>query len=92
MWPVIAFLNVELLIYLIYFTTGHWPQESMDALVGIGINLVLITLAISATSIFRESIGHWWTKDQAASNPDILWSSMVGNVLAFGLILWALKR
>jgi hypothetical protein len=92
LWPVIAFINLKLLVLAAYLTTGRWPQESADALVGLGMNILLVAVAIGLTSAVRESTGYWFKSKIAADKPHILWSQMTGNVICFIAILWALKH
>jgi len=92
LWPLVAFINLEFLLFVAYVITGHWPQESMDGLVGLGMNILVVTLAISLTSILRESTGTWWTRAEQLASPHVIWSAMVGKTIAFVAILWALKH
>ncbi len=92
LWPVIGFANLELLKFVCYLLTGRWPEESMDALMGIGMNGLLVCVAIGLTSMLRESTGYWFPKEEAAKNPHILWSQMIGKVVTFIAILCALKH
>lgn len=92
LWPLVALLNVYLLIFAAFLITKRWPQESADALVGLGFNILLVTLAISLTSILRESTGKWWKQEDEKANPHILWSQMIGKTVSFVAILWALKH
>lgn len=100
LWPALAFANIFILCYVAYFFSGRWPQESLDVVVGIGINFWLVIMAITAVSILKESIDRWWPREKleqlATTAPAfavaILWSGAILKVGAFIAILWALKR
>lgn len=91
LWPLIGYLNLKLLTLAAYLTTGRWPQESADALFSMGMNILVVTVAIGLTSALRESTGYWFKKEEALGNPHILWSQMIGKTVTFIAIIWALK-
>jgi len=100
LFPALAFANIFLLCAAAYFYSGRWPQESLDVVVGIGINFWLVVLGITGVSIFKECVDRWWTQDKleqlATTSPAfaaaVIWSGAVMKTVVFIGILWALKR
>jgi len=99
-WVLVAFGQFLLLCSASYFIIGHWPQESLDVVVGIGVNYWLVVLGIGAVSIFKESVDRWWSQEKleqlARDNRPfaiaILWTGTFLKIAALVAILWALKR
>jgi ABC-type uncharacterized transport system permease subunit len=97
LWPAIAFANIFVLCLAAYFFSGRWPLESLDVVVGIGINFWLVVMAIQAVSIAVESFSRWWDKDELGKMNDarfatVMWTNLVLRVVLTVAFLWALKR
>jgi hypothetical protein len=91
-WPALALLQWYLLIKLAAAISGRTPEESMDFLVGLGANTLIVVLAISLVSILKEATSVWWTKEDLLKNPVIACESALFRLGAFLAVLWALKH
>jgi hypothetical protein len=91
-WPLVALIQLWLLIQLAWALTGRAPQESADHLVALGFNVLYLVIAISVVSIFKESASRWWKREDVIDRPHILWTEMIARVLVFAICVWAVKH
>lgn len=78
---------------LYYLATGRPPaEESFDWVMEYMQRCGPIILAIFFTSLLREQVGHWLTKDEAIASPKLAIAQMIQATVIFLALLWAIPH
>ena len=69
LWVPVSIFAIYGAAQLAYFLTGRRPTENADWLVDYSSKALEMVAIIALTSVAKEALGHWMTKEERAAHP-----------------------
>jgi hypothetical protein len=92
LWVPVSLIGIFGAAQLAYFLTGRRPTENADWLVDYSSKAVQCVAVIALTSIAKQALGSWLTRDQKIENPYVYTINTISTLIIFGIITYLFKN